>query len=404
MSETVTAATEAETFSFPQPRTCPYRPPAGYSALRAHGPLAEVTLYDGNTAWLVTRHADARRLLTDPRVSSERASDGFPIITPRLLGARWFRTLVTMDGEEHSMYRRMLIPDFTAKRTKAMQPDVERIVDDCVDRLLAATPPVDLIQDFASELSSRVIFHLLGVPTEDQATFQERSVRLLRAADSEEAEGPLSELVAYMDQLVSSRGSGTGTWLLDRLSGEEVAKGELDRGDLIRMAVQLLVTGQGTTAQMIALGMATLLEHPDQLASVRADPDTVPAAVDELLRYLTIADMAGLRVVTEDIEFHGRVIPAGSGLILPYALLNHDPETYAEPDRFDVRREPRQHFAFGFGPHNCLAQGLARMELEVTFRALLRRVPSLRLEKPLKELRVREAADMQGVYELPVTW
>ncbi|MFI0742238.1 cytochrome P450 [Streptomyces sp. NPDC021100] len=409
MTETGTTAVpptdgDPTAFTFPQQRGCPYRPPAGYSALREHGPLAEVTLYDGQTAWLVTRHADARRLLTDHRLSSERSSDGFPIITPRLLTARGFRTLVTMDGEEHSSYRRMLIPDFTAKRTKAMRPDVERIVDECVDGLLAATPPADLIRDFASELSARVIFHLLGVPTEDQAGFQERSIRLLSAADSAEAEGPLAELVDYLDRLVASRGPDHGTWLLDRIAGDEVAKGELGHGDLVRMAVQLLVTGQGTTAQMVALGMATLLEHPDQLELVRTEPDRIPAAVDELLRYLSIADMAGLRVLTEDVELHGRVLPAGTGVILPYALLNHDPDVYPDPARFDVTRTPEQHFAFGFGAHNCLAQGLARMELEVTFAALLRRVPGLRLATPLDELRVREPADMQGVYELPVTW
>ncbi|KOV61142.1 cytochrome P450 [Streptomyces sp. MMG1121] len=404
MTETAPVSDEAGTFTFPQPRTCPYQPPAGYEPLREQGPLTKVTLYDGQQAWLVTRHADARELMTDTRLSSERSSDGFPIITPRLLDARGFRTLVTMDGAEHSMYRRMLIPDFTIKRTRAMRPDVERIVDECVDRLLASTPPVDLIQGFASELSSRVVFELLGVPQEDQAFFFARSAQLLQATDTKQSEGPLADLVDYLDRLVASRGEAEGTWLLDRLAGEEVEKGELDRGDLVRMAIQLLVTGQGTTAQMIALGTATLLEHPDQMEVLRKDPSGVPAAVEELLRYLTIADMAGLRVVTEDIELHGQVIPAGSGIILPFALLNHDPEVYPDPHRFDVTRAPGQHFAFGFGPHNCIAQGLARLELEVTFRSLLERIPTLRLDVPLSELRVREAADMQGVYELPVRW
>ncbi|MCP3803252.1 cytochrome P450 [Allokutzneria sp. A3M-2-11 16] len=389
------------TFAFPEARTCPYQPPEGYKALSEGPPLVRAELYDGATAWLVTRNADARRLLTDPRMSSERSADGFPIVTPRLLEARGFRTLVTMDGAEHQMYRRMLIPDFTMKRTRAMRPDVERIVDECVDRLLEKEKPVDLVQDFAAELSGMVIFHLLGVPLEDQELFTRRSAALLRAVTQEDSERALGELVSYLDDLVASREDDEGTWLLDRLAADE---GTLSRGDLVRMAVQLLVTGQGTTAQMIALGAATLLEHPDQLEAMRADPSLVPGAVEELLRYLTIADMAGLRVATEDIELHGETIKAGDGVIMPYALLARDPSVYPDPDRFDIRRTGGQHFAFGMGPHNCLAQGLARLELEVTLRVLFSRVPTLRLAVALEELAVREAADMQGVYSLPVTW
>jgi cytochrome P450 len=398
---TETASTDT-TFHYPQQRTCPYQPPEGYARLRGEGPLVRATLYDGATAWLVTRHADARALLSDPRLSSDRSRDGFPIVTPRLLEVRAFRTLVTMDPPEHTKYRRMLLPHFTPKRTRALRPDVERIVHESIDALLAQEPPVDLIQGFAGPLSGRVIFHLLGVPAEDQTFFQEASVRLLLATTAEDAEAALGELVPYLDDLVASRRGKTGTWLLDQLVADE---GSLSWDDLVRMAVQMLVTGQGTTAQMIALGTATLLEHPEQLDEMRRDPALVPGAVEELLRYLTIADMAGIRVATEDIEFHGQVIAAGEGVIMPYALMDRDPEAYSDPDRFDIHRTMgSSHFAFGFGPHNCIAQGLARLELEVTFTALFERIPTLRLAVPLSELKVRSAADMQGVYELPVTW
>jgi cytochrome P450 len=398
MTETVHAT---DTFPYPQQRTCPYDPPEGYSAMREAGPLIRVTLYDGAKVWMVTRHADARRLLTDPGLSSDRARDGFPIVTPRLLEARGFRTLVTMDAPEHTFYRRMLIPDFTAKRTRAMRPDVERLVGESIDELLAAEPPVDLIQGFAAQLSGRVIFHLLGVPGPDQALFTQRSMRLLRAPESPDGVAALAELVAYLDELVASRAGEQDTWLLDRLV---VSGGELSRDDLVRMAVQLLVTGQGTTAQMIALGVAVLLENPALLDELRRDPALMPGAVDELLRYLTIADMAGIRVAVEDIELHGQVIAAGEGVIMPYALLGRDPDAFPDPDRIDLHRGGNQHFAFGFGPHNCIAQGLARLELEVTYGALIERIPTLRLAVPSTELRIRDAADMQGVHELPVTW
>jgi pentalenic acid synthase len=247
-----------------------------------------------------------------------------------------------------------------------------------------------------------VIFHLLGVPAADQTFFQETSVRLLLATTPEDAEAALAELVGYLDELVASRRGNAGTWLLDRLVADE---GSLSWDDLVRMAVQMLVTGQGSTAQMIALSTATLLEHPEQLDELRRDPALAPAAVEELLRYLTIADMAGIRVATEDIDLHGHVIAAGEGVIMPYALVDRDPDAYPDPDRLDIHRTmSSSHLAFGFGPHNCVAQGLARLELEVTLTALFDRVPTLRLAVPLDELKVRSAADMQGVYELPVEW
>jgi cytochrome P450 len=399
MTETVSTDTA---FRYPQQRTCPYQPPEGYARLRAEGPLVRVTLYDGATAWLVTRHADARTLLNDPRLSSDRSREGFPIVTPRLLEVRHFRTLVTMDAPEHTRYRRMLMPYFIPKRTRELRPDVERVVHESIDALLAMEPPVDLIEGFAGPLAGKVIFHLLGVPEGDQVFFQKACVRLLLAGTAEEGENALAELVTYLDELVTSRRGESGTWLLDRLVADE---GGLSWDDLVRMAVQMLVTGQGSTAQMIALSAATLLEHPEQLDEMRRDPALVPSAVEELLRYLTIADMAGIRVATADIDLHGQVIAAGEGVIMPYALVDRDPDAYPDPDRLDIHRTMgNPHFAFGFGPHNCVAQGLARLELEVTLAALFERVPALRLAVPMGELRVRSAADMQGVYELPVTW
>jgi pentalenic acid synthase len=401
----MTETTQTEISSaYPQQRTCPYQPPRDYARLQEQGPLIRVTLYDGQTAWMVTRNADARRLLADRRLSSDRSRDGFPIITPRLLEVRDFRTLVTMDGAEHQMYRRMLIPDFTFKRTRGMRPEVERITDECIDRLLAGDKPVDLMQAFAGPVSSMVIFHLLGVPPEDQRYFMERGAVLLRATSQEEADRAVDDLVVLLDRIVASRADDSGTWMLDRLNGEEVQKGELSRDDLVGMAVHLLVTGQGTTAQMIGLGVATLFDHPEQLAELRADPELIPDAVEELLRYLTIADLAGIRVAVEDIELHGQTIRAGEGVIMSYSMLDRDPDAYSEPDRFDIHRTDNQHFAFGYGAHNCIAQGLAKLELEVAYRTLFERIPTLRPAVPVSELRIRDAADLQGILELPVTW
>ncbi len=202
-----------------------------------------------------------------------------------------------------------LAPDDHAQWLTADDP--RELLRSCAPETLVAypvaraEPPVDLIQGFAGPLSGKVIFHLLGVPAADQTFFQETSVRLLLATTPEDAEAALAELVSYLDELVASRRGDAGTWLLDRLVADE---GSLSWDDLVRMAVQMLVTGQGSTAQMIALSTATLLEHPEQLDELRRDPALAPAAVEELLRYLTIADMAGIRVATKDIDLHGHVI------------------------------------------------------------------------------------------------
>ncbi|MBB5928493.1 cytochrome P450 [Streptomyces echinatus] len=392
--------------AFPQDRTCPYHPPTGYEPLRDGRPLSRVTLYDGREVWLVTAQTTARALLSDPRLSTDRRHSGFPVPTPRFEAGRDRRiALLGMDDPEHHRQRRMLIPSFTVKRAAALRPWIQRIVDGLLDAMTEQGPPADLVSAFALPVPSMVICGLLGVPYADHEFFEEQSRRLLRgptAADAQEARDRLEE---YLDGLIEAKAkeAGPGDGILDDLVHHRLRDGELERADLVSLALILLVAGHETTANMISLGTYTLLQHPGRLAELRADPALLPAVVEELLRMLSIAE--GLqRVALADIEIAGATIRAGEGVLFATSVINRDTAVYDGPDGVDFHRPDRHHVAFGFGIHQCLGQNLARAELEIALGALFTRLPGLRLAAPAEDIPFKPGDTIQGMLELPVTW
>jgi hypothetical protein len=196
-----------------------------------------------------------------------------------------------------------------------------------------------------------------------------------------------------------------GEDLLSSLVGR-VEAGELTRAEVAQMGVLLLLAGHETTANMIALGTLALLEHPDQFALLRDgdDPKLVASAVEELLRYLNITHNGRRRVALADIEIAGHLVRAGEGLIFPNDIGNRDPNAFPEPNRLDIQRNARHHVAFGFGVHQCLGQPLARLELQVVYSVLYKRIPTLKLATGLDKIPFKHDAAVYGVYELPVTW
>ncbi|POX54432.1 cytochrome P450 [Streptomyces sp. Ru71] len=395
-----------ELFAFPQDRACPYHPPAAYRSLGDGPPLHRVTLYDGTTAWLVTGHAVARELLADPRLSTDRTRPGFPALTPRFEAGRYRRTaLLGVDDPEHRVQRRMLVPRFTLKRANELRPDIQRIVDGLLDAMIAQGPPAELVNAFALPVPSMVICALLGVPYADHEFFEEQSRRLLRGPAAEDVLRARDRLEEYLGDLIDRKARETrpGDGVLDELVHQRLRTGEVDRADLVALAVILLVAGHETTANMISLGTYTLLRHPERLAELRSDPGLVPSAVEELMRMLSIADGL-LRVATQDIEVAGTAVRAGEGVLFSTSVINRDETVYADPDRLDLRRTARHHIAFGFGIHQCLGQNLARAELEIALRTLFERLPGLRLAAPAEEIPFKPGDTIQGMLELPVTW
>nr|WP_307623760.1 cytochrome P450 [Streptomyces sp. V3I7] len=393
--------------AFPQDRSCPYHPPTAYDPLRERRPLGRVTLFDGRTAWLVTGHATARSLLSDQRLSSDRTHPDFPMPTERFAEIRRDRraALLGVDDPEHRAQRKMMIPSFTLKRAAELRPAIQRIVDEQLDAMITEGAPAELVSAFALPVPSMVICALLGVPYADHHFFEEQSRRLLRGPTAADTRDARDRLEAYLGDLIDRKSAlpEPGDGILDDLVHHQLRDGSLDRPELIALAIILLVAGHETTANMISLGTFTLLQHPERLAELRANPDLMPAAVEELMRMLSIAD-GMLRLATEDIEIDGTTIRAGDGVIFSTSVINRDDAVYPDPDVLDWHRSARHHVGFGFGIHQCLGQNLARAEMEIALRTLIERLPGLRLAAPPKEIPFKPGDTIQGMLELPVTW
>ncbi|MER7518338.1 cytochrome P450 [Streptomyces sp. NPDC126499] len=394
-----------EAVAFPQNRTCPYHPPTAYDSLREERPLSRVTLWDGRQVWFVTGHQAARTLLADQRLSTDSTREDFPLPTERAARVRRRRraALLGWDDPEHNAQRRMLIPSFSLRRTESLRPRIQATVDRLLDAIEETGPPAELVGAFALPVPSIVICDLLGVPYEDHDFFEEQSRRLLRGPTGADTEEALARLEDYLGDLIDRKRAEPGEGVLDDLVARRPEDGVPDREELVELATILLVAGHETTANMISLGTYTLLRHPERLAELRADPALLPTAVEELLRFLSIAD-GMLRVAREDVEVGGAVIRAGEGVVFATSVINRDGAVYADPDTLDWSRPARHHVAFGFGIHQCLGQNLARAELEIALGTLLRRLPGLRLAVPAEEVPFKPGDTIQGMLELPVTW
>lgn len=386
---------------------CPFDPPPALGRLRERGPVTRMRLPDGSTPWLVTGYEQLRAVLADRRFSADSGKPGYPPTAgspaeepePGMFGA--------MDDPKHAELRRMVTRDFMVKRVEAARPRIQEIVDDRIDEMLRLGGPVDLVKTFALPIPSLVICEMLGVPYADHAFFEERSARMLSLsharADQQAAEFELHE---YLGELVAAKDREPADDLLSHLVVDRVRTGQLTSAECVTIAVLLLVAGHETTANMIALGTLALLRHPEQLAVPREadDPKLIANTVEELLRYLTIVHSGLSRVAVEDAEIGGRQIKAGEGLILAIDVANRDTTAFPDPARLDFHRKARHHVAFGYGVHQCLGQPLARVELQVAYPTLLRRIPGLRLACELDEIPFRTDMGIYGVHSLPVTW
>lgn len=416
MTHVLTNSPDEVVPEFPMPRQagCPFAPPPELLELhaeqiRADQPLTKVRIWDGTTPWVVTRYEDQRTLLADPRCSVDQRHKGFPYMNPAFLevverGTE--PTFLNMDDPEHARVRRMITNAFTVKRVAAMRPAVQRMTDDFVDTMLAGPKPVDLVHALALPLPSLVVCELLGIPYSDHEFFQTRSeVGMRHDAKREDVAAAHHELLEYLDGQIEDRLAHPTDDLLTELANR-FRDGELNRRQAASMGLLLLGAGHETTANMFALSVVNLLEHPDQLAVFRDsdDPKALSAAVEELLRYQPIIHLGNRRIALEDIEIGGQTIRAGEGIILPSITANWEESYFPDPDRLDLTRDARRHQTFGFGIHQCLGQPVARLELEVALSTLFRRIPTLRLATDLDKLSFKEDGLVYGLYELPVTW
>ncbi|MFJ1580187.1 MULTISPECIES: cytochrome P450 [unclassified Streptomyces] len=395
---------------FPMPRAagCPFAPPPGLERLRDETPITKVRIWDGSTPWLITGHAHQRAILTDPRLSNDEKFGAFPHVSAyRAEIARVTPKLITnTDAPEHTRLRRMVNGPLLLKRVEALRPAIQKIVDDLIDDILAGPKPADLLTALALPVPSLVISELLGVRYEDHEFFQRNSnIALDRDVPPEEARAASGALSGYLDELLTEKLAAPGADAMSEMAAR-VTAGEMTRSEAVHMGVAMLIAGHETTATMISLGTLALLENPGQLAVLRdtEDPKVIAGAVEELLRYLSIVHSGLRRVAREDIEIGGQVIRAGEGVVVEISAANWDSAAFPEAERLDLTRNARLHNAFGFGPHQCLGQSLARVELQVVYGTLYRRIPTLRLATAFDGIEFEESGTTYGVRSLPVTW
>lgn len=297
----------------------------------------------------------------------------------------------------------MLTPEFTVRRMRRLEPRITQIVDDHLDALECHGPPADLVAGYALPIPSLVICELLGVPTADREEFQARTDRQLDTTLPEDDKVELArQSLGYMNGLVDRARQDPGEDLIGMLIRDH-DEGLTD-AELVGIANLLLVAGHETTSNMLGLGTLALLRHPDQLALVRDDPTCVPAAVEELMRWLSVVSSGSPRMAARDVELDGVTVRRGDLVSFNLPVANRDPALTDDPEQLDVTRSATSHLGFGHGIHHCLGAPLARLEMRIAFPALLQRFPDLHLAVPDDEVAFATHQAIYGVKQLPVAW
>jgi cytochrome P450 len=384
-----------------------------FAEVRGRGAVHEVTLADGHGAWLVLGHAECRAALSDPRLSKDlRAAlaSGDEVVAEGLPGPAFARHMLVVDPPDHTRLRRLVAAAFSLRRIEALRPRIQEIADDLLDAVAAHGPDrqVDLVAAFAFPLPFTVISELLGVPGDERASLGHGLTALLAptstAAEYAAAKEASDSVVAQLTALVQRKAQDPGDDLISALIAARDGDERLNQQELLSTIFQLIVAGHDTTASLIENSVVALLDHPGQLAALRADPHAIGAAVEEFLRYDAPVPHATFRYAREPLDLAGATIPAGAQVVINLAAANRDPHRYPAPDSLDIRRSDARHLAFGHGIHFCLGAPLARLEGQLALASLLRRFPELRLATGRERLHWGhgDGLVLRGLSELPV--
>jgi len=409
-----TPPADDELLDYPAMRHDPLGVAPEYLAFAHRRPIARVRLPSGAPAWLVTGHELAREALSHPALSADASAAGFPQFrktTRRLALAsqtttgRANMTFIQMDPPHHDNLRRMLRGWFSHKSVRDMRPRLESIAGGLVDRMVDAGPPADLVAMLSNPFSGMVICQVLGVPTEDLEMFERETRRVMDMRSTHrEYVSALKNLIGSMDKLVRGAREAPGDDLVGRLVTDFHQSGELEHEELVSVVRLLLMAGMETTANMIGISLVALLRDRVLYDQLRDDPSLVPTAVEELLRYIVIAQHGMRRQAREDLVLGGELVRGGEGVIVSLSAANRDPAVFDRPDEIDFTRDARKQMSFSHGVHYCLGHILARAELEVALRTVIERLPGLKLAVPFESLEFRDDTVVYGVNELPVSW
>lgn len=408
--------TSTPTIESTAPLDFPFEPPSALEApaqwaeLRSGCPVAPVRAGNGVEGMVLTRYADVKAMLADPRF--ERGS-----LTGDPAGAGGEESMLAagsemFSGERHLHWRRILGRTFTVKRVRALQPGIERITHELIDDMVASTPAggsADLAAALGFPLPVFVICDLLGVPASDRERFSAWSDRILNLTlySQEEMIAAGMELYGYIQGHIQDRrdNPARGEDLLSALvAGADTPEGELTEHELVMTGMGLLIAGHETTANMIGKMVSMLLAPRARWQALVDDPSLVRTAVEESLRFDANMGFALSRHVDEPIEFAGTPIAADTIVWSVMASANRDESVFEQADEMVLDRSPNPHISFGVGAHSCLGQALARVELQTVLAVLLERLPGLELAVPADELRRREGLLVGGLESVPVRW
>lgn len=394
--------------------------PPEWAQLREQCPVAPVRLVTGEEALLLTRYDDVKTLLADARFSRaplqgdaeqrhggedrQEAGDEDQGGSANVFASAPDDLVI---GEGHLRWRRMVNRSFTVKRVMRMQPRITEIAHDLVDAMLSQGAPVDLRAALGFPLPVYVICELLGVPAADREKFASWSDHFLNLTryTEEEAAASGQEFWAYMLQHVHAKRENPGDDLISELLEiVDAEDGRMTEHELVFTAQGLLIAGHETTASMIGKMTAMLLSDRARWEQLLADPSLVRSAVEEVLRFDANLGFGMPRYVTEQVEIAGTVVEPGTTVVSSMSSANRDERAFEHPEKMDLTRSPNPHITFGAGPHSCLGQSLARIELQAVLTALLERLPTLELAVPAGELRRVEGLLVGGLEEVPVRW
>lgn len=374
-----------------------------HGKLRDSAPVHRVELPDGTEAWFVTREADVRRALADPRLSIDKRSSrtghkGFAL--PPVFEAN----LLNTDPPDHTRLRRLVSHAFTRRRVDSLQGKIQAETDALLDRM-AGREKSELVTEFAAPLPLTVIGDLLGIPSGDRERFRGWTNALLSPDPSQpqQAKHAVVQMAEFMVDLVAAKRSTPADDFLSDLIAVRDAGDALTENELVSLAFLIFWAGYENGFKLIGKGVLALLDHPDQLAALRATaPAVSDSAVEELLRYAHPSQFAIRRFPTEDIIIGDVRIPAGATVLLGTASADRDPSLVSNPDTLDLTRTDNPHLALGHGIHYCLGAPLARLETRIAIGSLLHRFPRIELAIPRDQIRWRSSFREHGLAALPL--
>lgn len=378
-----------------------------YEKLREHDPIHKIILPSGRTAWIVTRYRDAVAALKADYLKKNL----FQFVTPEEMGLPssqmdlMFRHMLNSDPPDHTRLRGLVQKAFTPRMIERLKARIQEISDWLLDQVEEQTS-MELIQDYAYPLPIIVICEMLGLPSEERDQFRQWSHGLVSAINVPEKykqiESDMLAFTQYIKTLIQRRRQDPKEDLLSLLVQAESEGDTLSETELISTILLLIVAGHETTVNLIGNGIFTLLNHPDELQTLRDTPSLMDSAIEELLRFMGPVEFATNRWTGEEYEWNGKIISEGDMVLIALASANRDPEYFKQPDRLDLSRERNHHIAFGMGIHHCLGAPLARLEGRIAIGTLLRRRNNIKLAVPPEQLEWQPTYLMRGFASLPL--